>query len=74
MTDEYLARIFNPFCQEEQGYTRKFDGNGLGLALVKKYIELNNSAISVESKKGEGTVFRTMFSKYEKTLIAEENN
>jgi len=64
MSEEYLTRIFNPFSQEEQGYTRKFDGNGLGLAIVKKYIELNNSAISVTSKKGEGTLFKTIFNKY----------
>lgn len=64
MTQDYLSKIFDPFTQEEQGYSRKFEGNGLGMALVKKYIELNKSAISVESKKGEGTVFRTLFSKY----------
>jgi len=64
MSEEYLSRIFNPFTQEEQGYSRKFEGNGLGLAIVKKYIELNNAAISVASKKGEGTVFKIMFSKY----------
>lgn len=69
MSEEYLSRIFNPFTQEEQGYTRKFDGNGLGLAIVKKYIELNDSAISVESKKGVGTVFKTIFNKYDDSLI-----
>lgn len=74
MSEEYLSKIFNPFTQEEQGYTRKFEGNGLGLALVKKYIELNNSAISVESKKGEGTVFRTIFNKYDEELITSINN
>lgn len=74
MSEDYLSQIFNPFTQEEQGYTRRFDGNGLGLALVKKYIELNNSAISVESKKGVGTVFRTIFNKYDESLISIESN
>ena len=43
MSKEYLQNIFTPFSQEETGYTRKFEGTGLGLALVKKYIEVNNA-------------------------------
>lgn len=61
MTEEYMKIIFQPFTQEEQGYTRKFEGAGLGLALVKKYCELNNAKIQVESKKGEGTKFTILF-------------
>ena len=52
---DYLTRIFEPFTQESTGDTRKFDGNGLGLALVKKYAELNNYEIKIESEKGIGT-------------------
>lgn len=61
MSKEYLADAFLPFSQEEQGYSRRFDGNGLGLALVKKYCELNNALIQVESEKGQGTSFRITF-------------
>lgn len=57
VSEEYLNNIFEPFTQEEQGYTRRFEGTGLGLALVKKYCEYNNISISVESEKGKGTVF-----------------
>ncbi|MGE5499172.1 MAG: PAS domain S-box protein [Syntrophothermus sp.] len=57
----YIEHIFTPFSQEEQGYTRKFEGNGLGLALVNKYCELNSAAISVKSKKGKGTTFTVTF-------------
>ncbi len=53
----YIPMLFNKFSQEEQGYTRRFEGNGLGLALVKKYCEINESEISVESEKGKGTKF-----------------
>lgn len=52
---EYMERIFEAFSQEEQGYTRRYDGNGLGLALTKKYCELNNMEIFLESRKNEGT-------------------
>ncbi len=62
ISEEYLPNIFTPFSQEEQGYTRKFEGNGLGLALVKKYCEINGAEISVKSKKGRGTRFKIVFS------------
>ncbi|MBK7104589.1 MAG: PAS domain S-box protein [Ignavibacteriae bacterium] len=58
---KYLPKLFKPFSQEEQGYTRKFEGNGLGLALVKNYCELNNAEISVTSKKNIGTIFKVCF-------------
>ncbi|MCU7500513.1 MAG: PAS domain S-box protein [Ignavibacteria bacterium] len=61
ISEEYLPNLFKPFSQEEQGYTRKYEGNGLGLALVKKYCEMNNLSIEVDSKKGVGSVFRVVF-------------
>ncbi len=57
MSKEYLPNIFNSFSQEEQGYTRSYDGNGLGMALVKKYCDIVSADISVKSKKGKGTTF-----------------
>jgi len=57
ISEVYMKNLFKPFSQEESGYTRKFEGNGLGLALVKKYCELNNADISFESEKGKGTSF-----------------
>ena len=60
---DYLKDIFKPFSQEESGYTRHFDGNGLGLALVKRYCEINDAQIFVESNKGKGSRFTVMFSK-----------
>jgi signal transduction histidine kinase len=61
ISKEYLPILFDSFTQEDRGYTRKFEGNGLGLALVKKYCELNNASISVKSKKGDGTTFSVEF-------------
>ncbi len=63
ISKEYLPNIFKPFTQEEQGYTRKFEGNGLGLALVKKYCEINKIDINVESEKGTGSVFNVILKK-----------
>ncbi|MGE5497957.1 MAG: sensor histidine kinase, partial [Syntrophothermus sp.] len=61
ISNEYINRLFTPFSQEEQGYTRKFEGNGLGLALVKKYCELNDAEIKVKSEKGKGSIFTVIF-------------
>jgi PAS domain S-box-containing protein len=58
---EYIPLLFTPFSQEEQGYTRRFDGNGLGLALVKKFCELNKATIQVESEKNSGSTFTVIF-------------
>lgn len=58
---EYIPHLFDAFSQEETGYTRRFEGTGLGLALVKKYLEINNAEIKVESTKNEGTKFSVYF-------------
>lgn len=63
ISEEFLPRLFEPFVQEEQGYSRPYEGNGLGLALVKRYCELNNSSITVESQKNVGTTFTVTFLK-----------
>ncbi|MCX7797548.1 MAG: ATP-binding protein [Melioribacter sp.] len=63
ISEEFIPKLFTLFNQEQRGYTREFEGNGLGLALVKKYCELNNAQISVESKKGIGSTFTVTFIK-----------
>lgn len=57
MSQDFMKNLFIPFSQEEQGYTRRYEGNGLGLSLVKKYCELLNCEIQVKSEKNIGTVF-----------------
>ena len=57
----YIPFLFQPFSQEETGYTRKFEGTGLGLALVQKYAEINKAEIKVNSVKGFGTTFTVLF-------------
>ncbi|MCK9279999.1 MAG: PAS domain-containing sensor histidine kinase [Melioribacteraceae bacterium] len=57
ISKEFIPRLFQPFSQEETGYTRRFEGNGLGLALVKKYCDINKIAIEVKTKKNLGTTF-----------------
>jgi signal transduction histidine kinase/ligand-binding sensor domain-containing protein len=61
ISPEYISNLFKPFTQEEGGYKRKYEGNGLGLALTKKYAEMNNAHIRVSSEKGAGSVFSVSF-------------
>ena len=73
MSEEYLQKMFMPFSQEDTGYKREFEGNGLGLALVKKYIELNRAEINVESEKNIGSVFSVVFDKEASFTSSEES-
>jgi signal transduction histidine kinase len=57
----YLPQLFQPFSQEDAGAARRYEGNGLGLALARKFAERNEAEIEVESAKGEGSTFRLVF-------------
>lgn len=61
ISKDYMDKLFKPFTQEEVGYNRRYDGNGLGLALTKEYLRLNHAQIYVESEKGSGTTFKVVF-------------
>ncbi len=53
--ETYLNHIFEAFRQESLGYSRNYQGAGLGLPLSKRLLDLMNGEILVESKKGGGT-------------------
>ncbi|MFA6025818.1 MAG: HAMP domain-containing sensor histidine kinase [Ignavibacteriaceae bacterium] len=61
ISEEYLQKIFTPFSQEVMGYSRPYEGNGLGLALAKNLLALNNATIEVKSEKGKGSTFSLIF-------------
>jgi signal transduction histidine kinase len=50
-----LERLFQPFSQIDSGLARKFEGTGLGLAMVKLLAKLHGGAVAVESAVGEGS-------------------
>ena len=62
ISEAFLPKIYDEFLQEDIGYSRRYDGNGIGLTLVNEYCKLNNINIEVKSKKGEGTTFTLTFS------------
>jgi len=57
ISEEYLTKLFEPFSQEDHGLDRKHEGSGLGLAVVKRYLELIDGSLKVDTKKGQGSTF-----------------
>lgn len=61
MSKDYQEKIFALFSQEQMGYNRRYEGNGLGLALSKKFADLNDISIEVDSIQDEGSTFTIIF-------------
>ena len=55
ISEELLEVVFDPFRQEETSSRRNFGGSGIGLTLVKSYVELLDGEIGIESEIGKGT-------------------
>ena len=57
MSEKYLEKIFDRFIQVDNTMTRKNEGSGIGLSIVKSFVSLHNGSISVKSKENEGSEF-----------------
>jgi len=57
MTVEQQKKLFQPFTQVDASTTRRFGGTGLGLTIVKKFIDMMGGSISVSSTFGQGSAF-----------------
>jgi signal transduction histidine kinase/CheY-like chemotaxis protein len=57
MTEEQLGRLFRAFTQAEASTTRRFGGTGLGLTLVRHFVEMMGGDVRVESRGGAGSAF-----------------
>lgn len=52
--------IFDEFRQASEGYSRNFEGSGLGLSITKKLVEKYGGTITVESEIGKGSTFKVI--------------
>jgi PAS domain S-box-containing protein len=57
MTAEQMKKLFKDFSQADNSTTRKYGGTGLGLAITKRFCEMMNGSIDVQSVPNEGTTF-----------------
>ena len=71
MSTEYQDRMFNAFSQESTGYTKHFQGVGLGLALAHRYLRLINGSIELESEQDVGSTFKLSFPLDSSTQLVE---
>ena len=69
MSQDYLTRIFEAFTREQNTTKSKIAGSGLGMSIVKKYVELLGGTINVESELGGGSTFTVTL----KHRIADES-
>lgn len=56
-----IERVMDPFIQVEGSLSRRFDGVGLGLALVRKFSTLHGATLSLDSEPGRGTCVEVRF-------------
>ncbi|MCM2293507.1 HAMP domain-containing histidine kinase [Allorhizobium sp. BGMRC 0089] len=56
IAEEKVAELGRPFVQIQSDYSRRYDGVGLGLSLVKGLVALHGGALCMKSRPGEGTV------------------
>ena len=57
ISQDGMDRLFKPFSQVDSGLARKFEGTGLGLAMVKLLADLLGGSVAVESTLGSGSTF-----------------
>jgi signal transduction histidine kinase len=72
IAQEQLPYIFDRFHQVDGSSSRKYEGTGLGLCLVKEFLELHHGSVEVTSELGKGTAFTAQLLKGKDHFASEE--
>jgi DNA-binding response OmpR family regulator len=72
IVEDKVGKIFDRFYQVDSSDKRSYGGSGIGLALVKEFVDLHKWKISVESKEGRGTEFKIQIPMWEDYLNENE--
>ena len=71
MAEEDIPRALEPFGQIDSSLARRYEGNGLGLALVKSFMDLHGGSVEIDSEVGIGTTVTIRFP-FSRVLAADE--
>ncbi len=69
-----LARVLEPFVQADTTLSRRQEGTGLGLALVKAMVEIHGGSLKLESELGKGTQVRLLFPRERVSNMKDEDS
>ncbi|MCK5161205.1 MAG: response regulator [Candidatus Aureabacteria bacterium] len=69
---EDIPYIFDKFHQVDGSSSRKYEGTGLGLCLVKEFVDLHHGSVSVTSELGKGSTFTVQLLKGEDHFTKEQ--
>ncbi len=61
MLENETETVFEPFTQAESSLSRRYEGTGLGLPLVRRMAELHGGTVTLQSKQGKGTIVTVRF-------------
>ncbi len=68
---ENIDKLFRPFVQLDSSLSRRYTGTGLGLALVRRVVELHGGSVSLESEVGKGSRFTVSLPWKEPSLMTQ---
>ena len=72
IAEEDQQRVFTPFVQLDASGLQRYEGAGLGLALVKSLAEMHDATVALDSTEGEGTTITVHFP--EAALVPRSNS
>ena len=71
MTEEQMGKLFREFSQAEASTAKRYGGSGLGLTIVKGFVEAHGGTVSADNRPGGGAIFTIRLPQLEKPPTVE---